>query len=39
MGGSRSGSDDSSRAAKASASRICETAIENKIEMREPQVR
>jgi hypothetical protein len=39
MGGSRMGWAESNKAASARPSKICETAIENKIETREPQVR
>jgi hypothetical protein len=39
IGGSRIGSDENSKAASASASKICDTAIENRIERSAPQVR
>jgi hypothetical protein len=39
MGGSRNFSEDSSNAASAKPSKICETAIENRMDTREPQVR
>ena len=39
MGGSRILFDESNRAASARASRICETAIENRMERSAPHVR
>ena len=39
MGGKRNRSEESNSAASASASRMCEAAIENKMEMSEPHVR
>jgi hypothetical protein len=39
IGGTRSFAPESSKAAMAKPSRICETAIENKIEMSEPHVK
>ncbi len=39
MGGSRSLADENNKAASARASRICETAIENRMERSAPHVR
>ncbi len=39
MGGSRSLVDENSKAASARASKICETAIENRMERSAPHVR
>ena len=39
MGGSRIWVDENNKAASASASRICETAIENRMERSAPHVR
>ena len=39
MGGSRMRSEESNKAASARPSKICDAAIENKIEISDPQIR